>query len=502
VQSDFSFDAGGNRAKQLKQRIAANDSRQLEETLYLGSYEREIHMTKTSAAASPVVTKTVHRHNLGGFAVYTKTAKPGLPDAVKLSTILKDHLGSTDLILTSAWNGSTFANPQTERQSFNPWGERRAADTLVTYRATDSDPYRTSAQDYDRGYTGHEQLDDSGLIHMNGRIYDPELGRMLSPDPVVQVPEYSQNFNRYSYVMNNPLNLTDPTGFSWISNVFHKIGSWLKENWKTVVIAVVSIVVAAISGGLASAWAVGMQFGAATSAAIGAGVGTFWGSLTSSLLSGQKLGSSLINALKSGAIAAATMFTLIKGLEMAVQATNPLNESVLYKVDGQTGIPEMVDLTQVSPGALKGKVFVNGIRNDLDYAIRNGALRAGPGKDFYLAHNPTNGGVADLLECGLDKLAGQSPISRSTANVLSKFEASSTTILAHSQGTMIATNALSILAKNQSVAGFKLFSWGAAQNELGAHATLGSHGVKVEQFVNHPLDGVNNGVQLWGHERA
>ena len=107
------------------------------------------------------------------------------------------------------------------------------------YRATDGDAFRTSGQDYDRGYTGHEQLDDSGLIHMNGRLYDPELGRMLSPDPYVQVPEYSQNFNRYSYVMNNPLNLTDPTGFSWLGDAFHDVGGWLKENWRTVAVIAV-----------------------------------------------------------------------------------------------------------------------------------------------------------------------------------------------------------------------------------------------------------------------
>ena len=57
---------------------------------------------------------------------------------------------------------------------------------------------------------------------------------------------------------------------------------------------------------------------------------------------------------------------------------------------------------------------------------------------------------------------------------------------------MISTNALNILAKRQSVSGYKLLSWGAAQNELGALTTLGSHGVKVGQFVNHPLDGVAN----------
>jgi hypothetical protein len=89
---------------------------------------------------------------------------------------------------------------------------------------------------------------------MNGRIYDPELGRMLSPDPVVQVPEYSQNFNRYSYVMNNPLNLTDPSGFSWLGKAFHRIGGWLKENWRTLaVIAVVAIVT----------WGAGLAFSGA-----------------------------------------------------------------------------------------------------------------------------------------------------------------------------------------------------------------------------------------------
>src|SRR6185295_10481740 len=51
-----------------------------------------------------------------------------------------------------------------------------------------------------------------GLINMNGRLYDPILGRILSPDNYIQSPEYSQNFNRYSYGFNNPLTYTDPTG--------------------------------------------------------------------------------------------------------------------------------------------------------------------------------------------------------------------------------------------------------------------------------------------------
>ena len=63
-----------------------------------------------------------------------------------------------------------------------------------------------------RGYCGHEMLPEFDLINMNGRLYDPTIGRFLSPDNFVQEPENSQNFNRYTYCLNNPLKYTDPSG--------------------------------------------------------------------------------------------------------------------------------------------------------------------------------------------------------------------------------------------------------------------------------------------------
>jgi putative integrin, alpha subunit len=63
-----------------------------------------------------------------------------------------------------------------------------------------------------RGYTGHEMLNEYGIINMNGRLYDPVIGRFFSPDNYVQMPDNSQNFNRYSYCLNNPLKYTDPSG--------------------------------------------------------------------------------------------------------------------------------------------------------------------------------------------------------------------------------------------------------------------------------------------------
>ena len=64
----------------------------------------------------------------------------------------------------------------------------------------------------DRGYTGHEHLQSVGLIHMNGRLYDPKLHRFLQPDNYVQDPYNSQNYNRYGYCVNNPLKYNDPSG--------------------------------------------------------------------------------------------------------------------------------------------------------------------------------------------------------------------------------------------------------------------------------------------------
>ncbi|QIB64764.1 RHS repeat domain-containing protein [Kineobactrum salinum] len=109
-----------------------------------------------------------------------------------------DHLGSVTALTELA------ANPVVERYSYDAWGLRRNPETWEPAAITSLEK---------RGYTGHEHLDDVGMIHMNGRVYSPSLGRMLSPDPVTQAPENAQNYNRYSYAYNNPLTYTDPSGF-------------------------------------------------------------------------------------------------------------------------------------------------------------------------------------------------------------------------------------------------------------------------------------------------
>ena len=85
---------------------------------------------------------------------------------------------------------------------------------------------------FDRGFTGHEHYADLKIINMNGRLYDPVIARFFSPDNFVQVPDFTQSYNRYSYCLNNPLQYVDPSGenmsFPWyrdILGIVHWIGS-------------------------------------------------------------------------------------------------------------------------------------------------------------------------------------------------------------------------------------------------------------------------------------
>ena len=108
-----------------------------------------------------------------------------------------DHLGSITEVTNK--KGTLL-----QRMAYNAWGKR---ELLVSNTGN-------NAFLFDRGYTGHEHLDAFKLINMNGRLYDPVLGRMLSPDNFAQ--NSTQGLNRYSYCLNNPLKYTDPSGHFFI----------------------------------------------------------------------------------------------------------------------------------------------------------------------------------------------------------------------------------------------------------------------------------------------
>lgn len=137
-----------------------------------------------------------------------------------------DHLGSIVTITNEIGR-------VVERMNFDAWGKRRAVmkPTLDELLAIDpfnfsADPFDLRSQFTDRGFTGHQQLDGVGIVHMGGRIYDAEIGRFLQADPFVQDPTNLQGLNRYSYVENNPLSYTDPSGY-FLKKLFKKIGKFV-----------------------------------------------------------------------------------------------------------------------------------------------------------------------------------------------------------------------------------------------------------------------------------
>lgn len=99
-----------------------------------------------------------------------------------------------------------------ERRGFDAFGRPRSGN-WTSVAEPGSPPGYLGSRLSPRGFTGHEHLDTSQLIHMNGRAYDPLLGRFLSVDPIIQFPANSQSLNPYSYILNNPMAGTDPTGY-------------------------------------------------------------------------------------------------------------------------------------------------------------------------------------------------------------------------------------------------------------------------------------------------
>ena len=141
-----------------------------------------------------------------GHAIVKLTRNDSSRTAISTDYLITDHLGSIDAIANSS--GALLYD-----LSFDAWGRRRAADSTFAIINTPATALATLNNLTPRGFTGHEMLDTVGLIHMNGRVYDPRLGRFTSADPIVQFPHYSQSFNHYSYVLNNPLGYTDPSGY-------------------------------------------------------------------------------------------------------------------------------------------------------------------------------------------------------------------------------------------------------------------------------------------------
>ncbi|WP_444889910.1 RHS repeat domain-containing protein [Microbulbifer sp. DLAB2-AA] len=161
--------------------------------------------------------ETQYRHFIGDIAVLTTTDN-GSETTHKIGFSHRDRLGSAAAVGDEAGNLK-------ESHSFDPFGKPRQGNIIDKDTPILESVYST------RGFTDHEHLDDVELIHMNGRAYDYNLGRFLSVDPIIQSPGNSQSLNPYSYIMNNPLAGTDPSGYVCAASRLENVCGSLPSHW-------------------------------------------------------------------------------------------------------------------------------------------------------------------------------------------------------------------------------------------------------------------------------
>ncbi len=232
-------------------------------SLYLPGYER---IYKGSSVTE--------KFYIGDYAML---AKSGSNTALRF--LLRDNQGSVTTILDQ--NGVP-----TENLAYDVWGKRRGTNWLPATTAL-------SSVTTNQGYTGHRMLDNVGLIHMNGRVYDPQIARFVSADPIIQAPSDLQSYNRYAYVRNNPGSLTDPSGYSWLSKTWKK--AWNNQYIRTAIAIGISVYMPGMLTSLSSFQAgmvTGFVSGGVSSGNLkGAFIGAVTGGLLDTVGAGMKANS-------------------------------------------------------------------------------------------------------------------------------------------------------------------------------------------------------------------
>ena len=249
ARSEFTY--GPDRERLVRRDLSGGEL--LRETWHLSGVER------TRAADGSVELK---RFLPGGAMETVAYDADGAETSRRLDYLLSDHLGSVVAVVegTETPSGQTRWDVREER-AFDPWGACRDPDTWKACAKDSVLPKDDGATR--RGFTGHETLGAVGLVHMNGRIYDPALGRFLQADPYVQSGSDLQGLNRYAYVLNNPLNAVDPSGHFVFTLTAVALTAKAKIGW---------VILAATLGGFADAMVAGADFGQALRAGLISGI--------------------------------------------------------------------------------------------------------------------------------------------------------------------------------------------------------------------------------------
>jgi len=354
---DFVYGADGNRVVQ-----ETTGGGSTARTVYVGlgatgksMYERTTRSDGTVEHTHFLYAPGEHKDN--AFAI--KVVRGG---SATLSFNHFDHLGSVTAVsdeqghVVSAASGGGAATVA----EYDPWGARRSPDGRPA-EAASFQPLPGH-----REFTGHETVPGVGLVNMNGRIYDPAIGRFLSPDPNVQYVADLQSYNRYSYVLNNPLRYTDPTGyfldsagelFGYIAGIA-AVSVCAVASGGACAIAYIGLIAyssttmalngasfdqivemqgVSILAGLAGGAAVGAALGPTASIGakmVGGAVSSILSTAITTVLAGRDLGGEelLVSAI-NGAVSA--------GLAAALRQTNPVSQKTFLEQKGR--IQQLLD---------------------------------------------------------------------------------------------------------------------------------------------------------------
>lgn len=158
----------------------------------------------------------------------------------------------------------------------------------------------------DHYFTGQRFDKESDLYYYNARYYDPELGRFISPDTIVQGPANPQTFNRYTYVNNNPVNNVDPSGHGWFSKLWKKVSGIIGTAVGTAVgiitgnpalgVATYSAIAASGANNFAQSFGANLA-GGLVGMGLGKAVGSFWGGEFTAGLAASASGGAAAGAL-------------------------------------------------------------------------------------------------------------------------------------------------------------------------------------------------------------
>jgi len=228
------------------------------------------------------------------------------------------------------------------------------------------------AQDAIRlGFTGHEHDDQVGLVNMKGRLYDAELGRFISADPHVQNATDTQSYNRYTYVKNNPLSYTDPSGY-FFKKLFRSIGKFFKKWGRTILAIAVGVITA---GAALYAYAGTAAFGAQTLSAIYAANG---------------LGAALVGGAIAGGVGAFTSTLVATGSikeAFAAGIFGAISGALAFGIGhggfiggGKAGIAVAHGVAQGTVSVLRGGKFKSGFAGGFFGHMAGGTFK---GKNIY-----------------------------------------------------------------------------------------------------------------------